>query len=106
MDVREKGGELNTRLIDADKLNLEMYERVMNMSGYHMQGFEIARGIVNNQEADYDIDTVIKKLKKKSIENLGITENQFMMDSSEYSSYCSLCLSDVLEIVRNGKIRD
>lgn len=49
----------------------------------------------------FDLENVIEKLEEKVIEELGITKGQFAMDKEEYSSYCSLCLSDVVEILKS-----
>ena len=52
----------------------------------------------------FDLDKVIEQLEDKAIEELGITKSQFDMDRAEYSSCYSLCLGDVVEIIKKGGI--
>lgn len=47
-----------------------------------------------------DVDKFIAELEKLSIEELGVSESQFEMDKGEYSSYCTLCLYDVAELLK------
>lgn len=47
-----------------------------------------------------DVDKFIAELEKLSMEELGVSESQFEIDKGEYSSYCTLCLYDVVELLK------
>ena len=56
--------------------------------------------LIEKQPTAFDLDKVIAELEKLSIEELGVSESQFEMDKGEYSSYCTLCLYDVVELLK------
>lgn len=58
--------------------------------------------LVEKQPTAFDLKSVIEQLEEMAIEELGITKGQFAMDRGEYSSYCSLTLSDVEEILKSA----
>ncbi len=60
--------------------------------------------LIDHQPTVYDVDKVLEQLENVSIEELGINRTQFKMDEGEYSSYCSLSLYDVKEIVKSGGV--
>ena len=80
------------RLIDADEL---IKDRVGN---------DTVVVVAKCAPTAYDVDKVIKRLEDKAIEELGIDRGKFAIDKGEYSSYCSLTLEDVIEIVKSGGI--
>ena len=57
-------------------------------------------GDIEDFPAAFDLDKVIAELEKLSMEELGVSESQFEMDKGEYSSYCTLCLYDVVELLK------
>lgn len=52
------------RLIDSDALKNVLYEKAMSMSGYRLQGLEIAINIVYEQPTAYDVDKVVAELEE------------------------------------------
>lgn len=97
------------RLIYADTL----FSRIRKNDLEFMQQGDIMaciKDVIDSTPTAFDLESVIRKLEDKTIEELGIDIGKFTMDKKEYSSYCSLCLSDVLEILNsaanatNGKI--
>ena len=57
-------------------------------------------GDIEDFPTAFDLDKVIAELEKLSIEELGVSESQFEIDKGEYSSYCTLCLYDVVELLK------
>lgn len=57
-------------------------------------------GDIEDFPTAFDLDKVIAELEKLSMEELGVSESQFEMDKGEYSSYCTLCLYDVIELLK------
>lgn len=56
------------RLIESYGLNKLLYDKVLTMSGYKMQGFEIARNMANSQptfNGFIDLDELQSQLYKK-----------------------------------------
>lgn len=66
--------------------------------------------LIDKQPTAFDLESVIRKLEEKIIEEAGIDKSRLSMDREEYSSYCLLTLADVIEILNssanaaNGKI--
>lgn len=84
------------RLIDADKLNEELYKAVMGMNGYRAQGFEIARNIVNKQDTAYDVEKVVEQIHDYFCKVIDDCEEDIVPhEILEYNK--AIC-----EIVRNG----
>ena len=58
------------------------------------------KSMIREMPTAFDVDKFIAELEKLSIEELGVSESQFEMDKGEYSSYCTLCLYDVAELLK------
>lgn len=96
------------RLIDLDELEkfpirADHYDK-KNGNIHFICGIETLMEYAESLPV-FDLDKVIEQLEDKAIEELGITKSQFDMDRSEYSSCCSLCLGDVVEIIKKGGIK-
>jgi len=61
---------------------------------------------IRNIPIAYNVDRVMEQLKDSAIKELGITKAEFEMDKGEYSSYNTLSLCDVREIVENGGVTE
>lgn len=93
--------DLISRKSLLEKINGYIYETV-NPEKRRMERIVKAHFIemIEKQPTAFDLDKVIAELEKLSIEELGVSESQFEMDKGEYSSYCTLCLYDVVELLK------
>lgn len=88
------------RLIDADVFNKQEVLGEFRTAEFDDE----IQDVIEKIPTAYDMDKVIRKLEDKAIEELGIDRGRFSMDKMEYSSYSSLTLEDVIEIVKSGSI--
>lgn len=90
------------RLIDADKIDFEKV--FIGASDFAKDTREAAQKLIDEQPIAYDVDKVVKKFEECAIIELGITKEKFEMDRGEYSSYCTLSLTETKEIIKSGGI--
>lgn len=88
------------RLIDADSFNEQEVLGKLRTAEFDDE----IKDVIEKIPTAYDADKVVERLEDKTIEELGIDKARFEMDRGEYSCYCSLCLSDSVEIVKSGGI--
>ena len=95
--------DLISRSIAVDLLYKYADQKFVTDGVFMANGILKAKCFIESEEnipTAFDVDKVIAELEKLSIEELGVSESQFEMDKGEYLSYCTLCLYDVVELLK------